>query len=290
MTQAVPTEGFNSGLIQNTPPANQQPGFVVPPAGNAPDQVPATPAQQAQAPQGNDALASAIAALTQALGTQVTPVEPAAQAAPAIQGVPQNLNEFDVSSLDDPIMRSMATVMQTVGKDLDMDRAIGKALANGRVDLIDVAYITEKGGANAQQLITIAQGLVQAVEAKSAAATAKVYAMAGGQQQWDAGIAAFNSGAPQELRVVVGQMLDSGKDNLIDAGAKIIVEFSKNSGLLPQNKPLLQQGAASAVAAQALDKVGFQAELRKLNPNERGFEAARAELFARRQAGKNLGM
>ena len=74
------------------------------------------------------------------------------------------------------------------------------------------------------------------------------------------------------------------------AGAKMVVEFSKNSGHLPSVNPLLNTGvAAPAAAAQALDKVGFQTELRKLNPQDRDYIAQREQLFARRQLGRQLG-
>jgi hypothetical protein len=194
-----------------------------------------------------------------------------------------------VNSIDDPIIKSMATVMQTVGKGVDMDRAIGKAIEDGRTDLIDVAYLREVGGANAQDLITIATGLVNAVAAKSASVSNEVHALAGGQANWDAGVAVFNQAAPSELRLVVAQMLDSGKEQLIKAGAKMVVEFSKNSGKLPNVNPLLQSGASAPAAAQALDKVAFQTELRKLDPNSRDFQSQREQLFARRQLGRQLG-
>lgn len=278
MTQAVPTEGFTA------PPAGSPPNgntINIPPPVNAPapDATPAAPA-----PAGLDA---AIAAMTAAIQS-ITPAAPAATAAgePAVES---NLNGYDVNSIDDPIIKSMATVMQTVGKGVDLDRAIGKAIEDGRTDLIDVAYLREVGGANAQDLITIATGLVNAVAAKSASVSNEVHALAGGQANWDAGVAVFNQAAPSELRLVVAQMLDSGKEQLIKAGAKMVVEFSKNSGKLPSVNPLLQSGASAPAAAQALDKVAFQTELRKLDPNSRDFQSQREQLFARRQLGRQLG-
>jgi len=292
MTQAVPTNGFVAppsgnppinGGAPNIPPANMQEGFVVPPAGNAPTQI---QPNQAPAPDAGQAgLQAAIAALT----TQLQATTPTAAPAPAT-GVSGELNTFNVSSIDDPILRSMATVMQTVGKGVDMDRALGKAIDSGRVDLVDAAYLREVGGENAEQLITIAQGLVQAIEAKSNAVTASVHALAGGEQGWTNSVAAFNTGAPQELRMVVAQMLDSNKDNMIQAGAKLVLEFAKASGRVPNINASLQTGAASMPQGQALDKLGFQAELRKLNPQDRSFEASRNELFARRNLGKQMGL
>ena len=278
MTQAVPTEGFTAPTAGSTPNGNT---INIPPQVTAPAQEATT---AAPAPAGLDA---AIAAMTAAIQS-ITPATPAATVAsePAVES---GLNGYDVNSIDDPIIKSMATVMQTVGKGVDMDRAIGKAIEDGRTDLIDVAYLREVGGANAQDLITIATGLVNAVAAKSAAVSNEVHALAGGQANWDAGVAVFNQAAPSELRLVVAQMLDSGKEQLIKAGAKMVVEFSKNSGKLPNVNPMLQSGASAPAAAQALDKVAFQTELRKLDPNSRDFQAQREQLFARRQLGRQLG-
>ena len=273
MTQVVPTEGFTAPPAAGNPPTQ----VGVPPV-VAPAAAPVAPAAQ-----GNPDLTAAIAALTSALGTSQ-------QATPAEQepSIGEGLNTYDVESIEDPILKSMATVLKTVGKGVDLDRAIGRAISEGRVDLIDVAYLKENGGVNSNELITIAQGLVQAVQAKGAAVTDSVHKLAGGEAQWDAGVAAFNAQAPQELRVVVAQMLNSNKENLIQAGAKLVVEFSKNSGALPNVNANIAAGASSLPAAQALSKVEFQDELRKLNPQDRAFESQRKELFARRALGRQL--
>lgn len=273
MTQAVPTEGFTAPPAAGNPPTQ----VGVPPV-VAPAAAPVAPAAQ-----GNPDLTAAIAALTSALGTSQ-------QATPAEQepSIGEGLNTYDVESIEDPILKSMATVLKTVGKGVDLDRAIGRAISEGRVDLIDVAYLKEKGGVNSNELITIAQGLVQAVQAKGAAVTESVHKLAGGKAQWDAGVAAFNAQAPQELRVVVAQMLNSNREDLIQASAKLVVEFSKNSGALPNVNATVASGASSLPAAQALSKVEFQDELRKLNPQDRAFESQRKELFARRSLGRQL--
>lgn len=280
MTEAVNTEGFNAPAGgQNLPPANQVPGHVpqeVPPAG-------AQPAAPVAKP--DDAgLAAAIAALTASL----KPSEPAQTQAPAPQDE-DSLNNFDVNTLEDPVLRSMAIAMKTVGKGLDMDRAIGRAIEHGNADFIDAAYIREKCGDNANELVQIAQGIVSAVNAQASAAAASVYNLAGGEDSWNNCTAAFNAGAPAELRSVIGVMFDSGNQKQIEAAAKIVVEFAKGSGFIPNANPLLQSGAASLPQGQALDKDSFQAELRKLNPNSRTYLQERSNLFARRSMGKRLG-
>lgn len=281
MTQAVPTNGFVAPPGVNIPPANPQPGFVVP----EPAKV-AEPAKTEPAAAPN--LDAQVQALLAALQSQQKPPEPAA--APVTDGVnPGSLNTLDPATLQDPILRSMATVMQTIGKDLDMDRVFSKALDHGDASLLDLAYLRDKGGVNAPQLITIAEGIVQAVNAQADAVTKGVHDLAGGSQNWEASVAAFNKSAPVEFRQVVALMLDSKDSGKINAGAKLVVEFAKGSGFIPNVNPLVQSQGAGMAAAQALTKEGFQAELRKLNPNSRDFGEQRQALFARRQMGRNLG-
>ena len=257
-----------------------------------PAQAPAEP----QAPAaGQPSLDNIVALLQQALGPQQAAAQPAAQPAAQVpDGNPTwaqgKLGEFDTSKIEDPIIRSMANVMQAAGKDLDLDRVLGKALAHGDVGLIDAAYLQEKAGANAANLLEIARGIVQAVEAKSTAITQSVYAAVGGEAQWSTSVAAFNKAAPEALRVTVAQMLDSTNEKAIMAGAKIVAEFGKASGLLPQAAGLVNTAAGAANAAQGLSKAQFQEELRKLDPNARDYEQSRQALFTRRSLGKSVGL
>ncbi len=295
----------------NQPPQNQS-GFNVPPAGQQPPPLPQeqshqypgqkpgyvqeppkptqqpvqgqVPGQQAAAP-GLD-----LAAILQAALAGQKPAEPPVQAAKP-NWVPGSINEFNVDSIEDPIIKSMASVLKVAGKDLDLNRVLGNALAFGDPNLVDVAYISEKGGANAQQLTEIAKGIVQAVEAKSAAIMSEVHALAGGEAQWAQSTAVFNKVAPQELRITVASMLDSTNPAFIKAGAKIVAEFGRSSGQLPQVGSNLLTGASAGLgAAQGLTAAQFKIEQFKLDPQAPGFKEAREALFARRALGKRAGL
>lgn len=287
--------------------------FQVPPAGTparvpngnpiaAPDQNPGWVQQGAQpvvpepvAPQPAQPDMNSVVAMLQAAlaGKPVEPATPAGDVNPASvrpSWMQSSVNAFDVSSIDDPIIRSMATVMQTVGKDLDLDRVLGKAMAYGDPKLIDEAYLRDAAGANAQQLAEIARGIVQAVEAKAGSVTAAVYAEVGGEAQWNSSVAAFNQSAPPELRMTVAQMLDSTNEKFIKAGAKIVAEFGKSSGMIPQVGAPQLNTAAAGLVGQGLSKSQFQAELVKLRPETKGYEEAREALFTRRALGKRAGL
>lgn len=325
MTTHVPTNGFAAppaapAAVAPAAPAVPQGGFQVPPAG-APAQVPAQPsgngtpitppgmqpgwvqqpqgtvpahpqgtqpAQQTQAPAQP---AVDVAALVQAaLAEQKAAEKPAPTEQPRPEWMGTSANDFDVNTIENPTIRAMATVLQTAGKDLDLDRVLGKALVHGDASLVDVAYLAEKGGAQAAQLTQIAKGIVDAVNAESERITSEVYALAGGEAQWSAAASAFNQSAPQELRAVVAQMLNSTSPQQIKAGAKLVAEFGKQSGMLPQQGAALLQTAAGSMNAQGLSAADFKTELAKLNPNSANFIQEREALFARRQLGRRTGM
>lgn len=292
MTQNVPTNGF----IQppgNPPPAG--PGATInipPPAAPAAPAAPA-PAAPAAAPAAaaSGDLSAAIAALTAALGAQGTPpaapAVPGVPAAPAAPAAPADLNNVNVDALDDPILRSMALAMQTGAQGVDMNRAMGLAIERGDKSLIDRAYLVEKFGPDAVNRIQIAEGIVDSVNAKAEASARAAYDAAGGKDQWSAAAAAFNKAAPDALKTVIVTMLDSGKTDQVSAASKLVVEFAKGQGFIPNSNPLLNAGA-SLPGGQALSKAEFQAELRKLDTNSRDYQERRADLFARRTLGKQL--
>lgn len=279
MTEQVRTDGF---VVQNTAPAVQPqdatPGFVVPPL--AAPALPAVPAATVApvAPAADAGMAAAIAALTAA-------ITPAPTAAP----VADSLNTLDTSTIDDPTLRSMATAFKQLGNGMDFDRVFAKALDSGDASLLDMAYLREKAGANADSLAGLAESIVRVVNQRATAAQTAVHNIAGGEANWNASTAAFNKAAPPEFKLAISQMLDSGKEAQVQAAAKLVVQFAKGQGYVPTPAELLNAGAG-ANAGQALDKAGFQAELQKLNPSARDYAVQRGQLFARRQIGKSLGM
>lgn len=297
-TPTVPNQGFNVPPAGDPPrmpnqgngnpivAPNQQPGWVQNP-GQQPQQQTQQPAPQNQQPADlNNVVALLQAALA---GQQAHAQQPAADAVRP-NWMATSANEFDVNQINDPIIKSMATVLQTAGKDLDLDRVLGKALSFGDPALVDVAYLRDAGGPQAAQLAEIAKGIVQAVNAKAEAVTNEVYSSVGGEAVWHSSVAAFNQSAPHELKVTVAQMLDSTNENFIKAGAKIVAEFGRNSGLIPQQGAPLLNSASAGVQGQGLTREQFQAELRKIDPNTPGFEQAREALFARRALGKRSGL
>ncbi len=282
----IPTQGFS------VPPAgkpialpNQQEGWV----NQQQAAVQPLPVQAQAQPQQIQMDEAGIAALIQ----KALQGQPTEQVAPVEKPswMPEDLNAFDVAGIQDPIIKSMATILQGASANLDLTRVLSRALSTGDVSLIDYAYLHEKGGANAAHLAEISKGIVQAVSAKADAVTSEIHTLVGGEANWTRSTAVFNQSAPQELRVTVARMLDSTDDSIIKAGAKIVAEFGRQSGQLPQlGTGLLQNNVAVGAGSSGLSKTQFQAELNKLKPDTQGYYEAREALFARRSLGKQIGL
>lgn len=268
----------------NSPPpaAAQVPGFVAPPA-----PAPAAPAGTFTAEQVQAMIADA---LKQA---QPQAAAPAPSAAPAALAPAAAINTpAELTAATDPVLSSMTAIFTSTVTGLDISRALGNALTHGDPNLIDVAYIREKGGAQADHLLTLAKGIIGRVEAQAQEGVRAVHAAAGGEAQWNASVGVFNTSAPAHQKLVVRQMLDSGNPEMVQAAAQTVVEFAKNSGMVPVAPGLVQAGAAALGSAQGLSKADFQRELLALKgrANQPGYEQARAELYQRRSLGKQLGM
>lgn len=306
---AVPQPGNSQGLPPGVPPAGpaprmpngtpysqpgMQPGWVqnpVQPQGEAVGQQQA-PQQQA-APQGQPDLSGVMELLQRALAT-TQPGQPA-QAAQEVPSKPnaqaaESLNNFNANELQDPVLRAMAVTMQTVGKDLDLDRVLGRAISSGDVSLIDTAYLRDAAGEHAPQLTEIAKGIVQSIADKAARVTNDIFASVGGEAQWQAVAAVFNKSAPRELRVTVAQMFDSQNTELIRAASKIVAEFGRSSGQLPKLGAPQLTTASAGIQGQALSKADFKAALFALDHNSPNFTADRESLMARRSLGRRIGL
>lgn len=271
--------------------------FVAPQPGSLPaDQLLAL-ASKAQAPAGVDA--AEFAAFQAWKASQGQPAPNAAPVAPVAPAAPAAVPVSPTAALDttvnaakaDPILNSMLTLLDKSVANLDRSRAIGNALTYGDPQLVDIAYLREIGGAQADSLIEIARGVVTHATAAADAAAQSIYAKAGSEANWNAASAAFNKGAPAHLKQFVAYSLNSGDRSQIDAAASTVVEFARASGLVPVLPTgQVNSGGGAPGSAQALSKAQFQAELSKLDRNARGYEEARGELMGRRQLGKDLGM
>jgi hypothetical protein len=200
------------------------------------------------------------------------------------------VNRLDADALpDDPQTTLYTGLFNRLGKGVDLARAIGNALTYGKPELVDVAYIQEKGGENAAELTQLAKAIVADVQAKTVAAQQSVFAAVGGAEQWNTAVAVFDSKAPAHLKKIIATMLDSGNPESIKSAAETVRDWTKNSGLVPSPGAYVNAGATNVDSGLALSKAEFQEQHSKLNPNSRTYMADRDRLFAARHAGKLAG-
>lgn len=280
--QHVPVSG--AGIPQ--PPQGaivHQRGVTPPPTPEAPQLQ--QPQFQPQVPQLEPAAPAAQApdqtllSLLAALSTRQEPAQPTAAPVPA-----QPTQAPDAGQ--DPVIAALQSTITSSG--LDYERALGRAMAEGDATLIDFAYIAEKGGAQAQHLRQVAEGLVAHQEAIDNRLEQGVYAKFGGENNWDAAIAFFAKSVPKTTTDYVVQMLKTRNPALIEQASNIVMDHVKQAGahLAPAN---LVTGAGGGQAAQPLGKDEFKQAIAKLNTMSPTYEAERKQLFARRAQGKYLG-
>lgn len=288
-----------TNVSERVPAASQQaPGYVPSPQNQADQYVlPLSEAQKAAAAQAAGISPADLADFLAFKAAKAAGTAPVAQAALTQEqrAVPQNPN----ASLDlavraashDPILGSMLGIFDGTAAGVDRGRALGNALTHGDASLIDVAYLREVGGKDGERLVTLAQGIVAHCTAAAQAATDSVFALAGGQANWEASTAAFNKGAPDHLKQFVKYSLDSGSASQIKAGAEAVVAFAKSSGLVATpGTGFIASGGGAPGSAQGLSKEAFQAAHAALDKNSRTYERDKGELYGRRQIGKQMGI
>jgi hypothetical protein len=283
----ITATNVNQGSGQGSTPAVQAPTPQASQPIVFPGQVPGMvqPTQQAQVPELNSAEAAEFAAFkayqaqqrANAAPQNATPVLTTPTA--ALQGV---------ANTQDPVISSLTSIFTSTGAGIDINRALGHALTTGDANFIDVAYIREKGGANAENLVNVAKGIVGRVQEAATQAQASAHQIAGSPENWANAVAAFNASAPEHMKTVVRTLLDSGNPQNANAAIASVVDYAKSSGVVPVAGQRIQGGAQVPTGA-GLSKVEFQAELRKINPNSPTAMQERGALFERRAAGKAQG-
>jgi hypothetical protein len=205
---------------------------------------------------------------------------------------PQDPDAYDLKSgaSSDPMLGTYMNVFGAIGKDVDLERAIGKALQYGNPALIDAAYLHEKGGAHFEQLQTLAKAMVERVQAQSQEITESVYKTAGSKAEWDAAAAMFDTSAPQHVKVLVKQMLDSGNRESIQHGAQLVLDYTKQGGFVPTRGEQVRPSQAAGLVSQGLSKAEYQQLHFKLDSNSKTYLQDRAALQDRRALGKRQGI
>lgn len=271
---------------QTPPPAP----FTAPQHPSVPETPPGVPVNQA-APPATPVNAQLTPESAKLLAQALAEIPKAPQAPKAPEQVPQGgLNDLDVGKLDDPHLQALGKVFLQTAPGVDLERALGRAIADGDASLVDVNYLREKYGAQAEAIIQLAGNIVNAAASYGDRIASEINAEAGGEANWQTAVAALNANAPEYLRKAAANLINSKSSKDIMDGARLVLSFARDGGYL--NNPInpVHGRAAAAAALPPLDKATFQAELAKLDRNAPNYAEAQNAIFYRRQLGKQKGL
>ncbi|BAN92346.1 head scaffolding protein [Ralstonia phage RSB3] len=234
-------------------------------------------------------------AAQQAKNQPATPTPPAAKpetpAAHEGLGAQGAMDAVKAAGGADPYIASTFSMFEMVAPNVDLARAVGNAIDRADMSLVDKAYLREVAGDKADKLIAVAEGLVQHVNKAVENLVSDIHSSAGGEAQWNASTAAFNTNAPQYLKQFVVDQLNSANPDKIKAGVKAVLDFVKQSGAVPiAPQGHVRAGGGTPDASLGLSKQQYQEARLKLNRFDRNYNDQARELDARRALGKKLGM
>lgn len=176
-------------------------------------------------------------------------------------------------------------------KDSDMVRAIGKAVEYGDPNLIDTAFINERFGEHAGYAEMLAKAYLDDQVGAAKRAVDEAYSLVGGKENWDGIAKLFAAKAPDNIRMAVKALADSGS---IKEAVQLAVETTQNMGLIPKINPQMRGGSggdgalSSAEFAKEYQALRKEAGNRSLESSQ--FSGRYQSLLNRRAAGKAKGI
>lgn len=179
-------------------------------------------------------------------------------------------------------------IRSTGATDGDLERATKNALAYGDPALIDDAFLKERFKDRWEEAKQIAEAVVEQTGVERQKLVDAVYSTAGDKAGWDASLAVYKQHAAPGLQKAIQMMFDSGDATSVKEAAALVVDFAKNSGVIPSASGRVVAGTGT-VDAGGLSQVDFKAAMNKLNPSSRSYGTDYAKLIEMRRIGRNLG-
>lgn len=251
--------------------------------GGLPEAIPGAPIA-APVPQPTTIPAQPTAPVPQPVPVPQPPTPPKPGTSPA------TLGGYDTRDAD-PVVQSLLDAVSLAAPEVNLERALGKALQHGDPSLIDREYLKEAHPQGHAKLAKLAEQLVATVEHRAGELQKQVYAMVGGEQNWSNAVQVFNSKAPEAVRKAVASMLDSRNPEQILAGASMVQQYGQQAGYLAQTTPSpLGNGLPVAPVQTGLTYAQFKAELAKIDTRSGDYAGQWAALLQQRAQGKAMGM
>lgn len=210
------------------------------------------------------------------------PAEPAPASEPG--GLLALIGE-DVAS--DPAAAASIDLVNLIieGKDLDLERAFGKALEEDDPRFIDERYLIEVlGEQQARVLIREAGRLNEsATRAGERLRDEMLKDIPGGQETLTQAVEVFNAGADAATRAVIAELIDSGDIKKMKFAAAQIMQYAQASGQVVVHNP---QPTGTPGAMQGLSREAYIAAINERNLSPEKYEQLRAQ----RQLGIKQGL
>lgn len=171
------------------------------------------------------------------------------------------------------------------GKDVDLERAFGRALEEDDPRFIDERYLIEVlGEAQAKVLIREAGRLNEsATRAGERLRDELLKDIPGGQDTLDQAVEVFNKEADTATRKVIAELIDSGDITKMKFAAAQIMQYAQTSGQVVVHN---QQPAGTPGAMQGLTREAYIAAINERNLSPEKYEQLRAQ----RQLGMKQGL
>lgn len=211
----------------------------------------------------------------------------------ASEPAPPNLNDLDLESLGDEFITAQVGLLKSYHPNLDLDKALGKALEFGDKGLIDVYYIQQQAGEQASQVVRHLESLYDHAEKRTQELGREIVELAGGEARWQSAVNAFNTKAGEGTKRIVRELLSSYNQRDYLEAAQVILNFAGTEGAVNQPAQIhTPQASPQGGVDQPLTKSEYVAEIAKAQQikDRRERQRVETELASRRAASRRAGI
>lgn len=173
------------------------------------------------------------------------------------------------------------------------DSVIAKALEHGDLNLINTEALGNLTPEQKQRVTQLGTAAVQEIQHNIQRATSEVHTIAGGEEQWNTAVNAFNANAPEDAQGYASYLADNGK---LKQAAEYVLNYNTQGGYVTQEQQAPLQGGTGNTAVTGISAAEYSREIGKIEreAGNRSFgspeNAAKiADLDARRTLGRSQG-
>lgn len=206
---------------------------------------------------------------------------------------PPNLNELNVEELGDEFISAQVQLLKSYLPDLDLDKALGRALEYGDKSLIDGFYIREVAGDRAADVVRHLESLYDNAAQRTQELADEIVQLAGGQERWQSAVGNFNAKASPGVKRIVRELLSSYNQKDYLEAAQVVLNFATTEGGVNQPADFhTPQAPASAGVDEPLTQAQYVEEIKKAQSIRDRKERHRVEeeLASRRAASRRAGI